>query len=60
MIKKTLYFGNPAYLSTKNEQIVIKKPSAVDDRNVEYEEFELEKTVPIEDVGICILDNFQI
>jgi hypothetical protein len=23
MIKRTLFFGNPAYLSTKNEQIVI-------------------------------------
>lgn len=60
MIKKTLYFGNPAYLSTKNEQIVIKKPTSTEDRNEENEVFELEKTVPIEDVGICILDNFQI
>ena len=24
MIKKTLYFGNPAYLSLRNEQLVIK------------------------------------
>lgn len=23
MIKRTLYFGNPAYLNTKNEQLVI-------------------------------------
>ncbi len=23
MIKRTLYFGNPAYLSLKNEQLVI-------------------------------------
>lgn len=60
MIKKTLYFGNPAYLSTKNEQIVIKKPSLDNDRLEGNDKMEVEKTVPIEDVGICILDNFQI
>lgn len=26
MIKKTLYFGNPAYLSLKNKQLVVKLP----------------------------------
>lgn len=26
MIKKTLYFGNPAYLSLSNKQLVIKLP----------------------------------
>jgi CRISPR-associated protein Cas1 len=26
MIKKTLYFGNPIYLSLKNAQLVIKLP----------------------------------
>ena len=26
MIKKTLYFGNPVYLSLKNAQLVIKLP----------------------------------
>jgi len=26
MIKKTLYFGNPTYLSLKNAQLVIKMP----------------------------------
>ncbi len=26
MIKKTLYFGNPAYLSLSNRQLVIKLP----------------------------------
>ena len=26
MIKKTLYFGNPAYLSLQNNQLVIKLP----------------------------------
>jgi CRISPR-associated protein Cas1 len=50
MIKRTLVFGNPAYLSTKNEQLVISYP------NVELET----KTVSIEDVGIIVLENSQI
>lgn len=49
MIKKTLYFGNPAYLRTRNEQLFI--------QNTETGE---EKSVPIEDIGIVILDNQQI
>ncbi|MCL2218330.1 MAG: type II CRISPR-associated endonuclease Cas1 [Chitinispirillia bacterium] len=47
MIKQTLYFGNPAYLSTKNGQIVIKTDDTVTTR-------------PIEDIGIVILDDTQI
>jgi CRISPR-associated protein Cas1 len=49
MIKRTLYFGNPAYLSTHNEQVVIKLPESED-----------KKTIPIEDTAIVILDNQQI
>lgn len=49
MIKRTLYFGNPTYLSTKLEQLVV--------RLVEQEE---EKTIPIEDIGVVVLDNQQI
>lgn len=59
MIKKTLYFGNPAYLSLKNKQLVIRFPDS--------EENESSKCVtenpvskPIEDIGIVILDNKQI
>lgn len=48
MIKRTLYFGNPAYLSFKDNQLVIKTP----DGSV--------KTAAIEDVGFVILDNSQI
>ena len=29
MIKKTLYFGNPVYLSLRNAQLVIKLPEVV-------------------------------
>ncbi|CAA9202952.1 CRISPR-associated endonuclease Cas1 [Flavobacterium bizetiae] len=50
MIKRTLFFGNPAYLSTKNEQIVISYP----DKDQEA------KTVSIEDVGVIVLENQQI
>ena len=30
MIKKTLYFGNPAYLSLRDAQLVIKLPEVVE------------------------------
>jgi len=47
MIKQTLSFSNPAYLSTSNAQLVIKTP-------------ETTTTRPIEDIGVIILDNSQI
>lgn len=49
MIKRTLYFGNPAYLSCQNSQLTITYPGTDD-----------KKTVPIEDIGIVILDHAQI
>jgi CRISPR-associated protein Cas1 len=49
MIKRTLYFGNSAYLKTKNEQLVIEMPDTGET-----------KSVPIEDIGIVILDHQQI
>ena len=48
MIKRTLYFGNPCYLKKQQEQLVI-----------EPREGEI-KTVPIEDIGMVVLDNQQI
>ncbi len=55
MIKKTLYFGNPAYLSLRNEQLVIHLPDAqgMDDASGM-------NTVPVEDIGLVMLDNRQI
>ncbi|PCE63111.1 type II CRISPR-associated endonuclease Cas1 [Sediminicola luteus] len=50
MIKRTLFFGNPAYLSTRNEQLVVRYP------NDEMPE----KTIPIEDLGFVVLENPQI
>lgn len=59
MIKKTLYFGNPAYLSCKNNQLVIEQPTK--SSNITYKETEpLKKTIPIEDIGLMVLDHQQI
>lgn len=49
MLKRTLYFSNPAYLSCSLNQL-----------NIKLVEEKLEKTVPIEDIGIVILDHPQI
>ncbi len=47
MIKKTLYFGNPAYLSISQQQLVIKSDNG-------------ERKIPIEDIGVLIIDHYQI
>lgn len=49
MIKRTLYFGNPAYLKTSNDQL-----------DIQLVETGETKTAPIEDIGLLILDNQQI
>ncbi len=56
MIKRTLYFGSPSYLRKKNNQLEIKKP---ENKNKE-EELNKVVSVPIEDIGIVILDHGQI
>ena len=58
MIKRTLYFGNPAYLSLKMKQMVVRIPQK-DDKDLPSEEDQV-RTLPIEDLGIIILDNKQI
>lgn len=50
MIKRTLFFGNPAYLSTKNDQLIVNFPG----------EEKLERSVPIEDLGYVVLEDPQI
>lgn len=57
MIKRTLYFGNPAYLSLKLKQLVVRLPQADGE---DKSEKELTRTVPIEDLGVIILDHKQI
>lgn len=53
MIKRTLFFGNPAYLSMKNAQLVIRL-------NDTQTHEEVTKTVPIEDIGVVVLEDRQI
>ena len=60
MIKRTLYFGNPAYLSLKDCQMVIRMPEIVKADLPELFETKTTKTIPIEDIGVVVLDNKQI
>ncbi len=50
MIKRTLYFGNPAYLHKSQHQLKIKVPKVEEEIG----------SIPIEDIGIVILDHSQI
>ncbi len=61
MIKKTLCFSNPAYLSMRNSQLVIKLPE-VEKADILSEEYKKmnELTRPIEDIGVVVLDHKQI
>lgn len=61
MIKKTLYFGNPAYLSLRQGQMVIRLPDIVRNETLpERMKQQGEITKPIEDIGIVVLDCKQI
>ena len=61
MIRRTLYFGNPAYLSTKYAQLEIRLPE-VEKNSTLPESFKASavKQIPIEDIGVVVLDNKQI
>ena len=61
MIKKTLCFSNPAYLSLRNRQLVIQIPE-IENNDTVTENFKKmnERTIPIEDIGVVILDNKRI
>ena len=50
MIKKTIAFTNPVYLSLKDKQLVINIP----------EDSKISKTIPIEDIGVVVLEHKQI
>lgn len=61
MIKRTLYFGNPAYLSVKLAQLEVRLPEV--EANPELpESFRTSavKRIPIEDIGVVVLDNRRI
>lgn len=61
MIKSTLYFGNPAYLSIRNNQLIIKLPE-VEKSDTLPDSFKKQSIIsrPIEDIGVVLLDNKQI
>ena len=61
MIKKTLCFSNPAYLSLRDAQLLIRLPE-VETNEILTESFkkESERTIPIEDIGVVVLDNRRI
>lgn len=49
MIKRSLFFSNPAYLSLKNKQLSVTYPNS-----------DSPLTVPVEDIGVVVLENRQI
>ena len=61
MIKKTLYFSNPAYLSLRDAQLVIKLPEVESNDNLTPEfKSQAVRTIPVEDIGVIVLDNKRI
>lgn len=61
MIKRILAFENPAYLKLRNQQMVIEIPEVVYGKGVpDNLRQEGVRTVPIEDIGVIVLDNKQI
>ena len=60
-MKQTLYFGNPAYLSIRNSQLVIKMPEVENAKSISDEMKQNSVTTkPIEDIGVLIIDHKQI
>ncbi len=57
MIKRTLYFGNPAYLHTANEQLVVEFPVPEGTEEIVKPKPHI---APLEDIGVLILDHPQI
>ena len=61
MIKRTLYFGNPAYLSVKLAQLEIRLPEVEKNNTLSrVVKDDCVKRIPVEDIGVVVLDNKQI
>ncbi|MCX7742923.1 MAG: type II CRISPR-associated endonuclease Cas1 [Flavobacteriales bacterium] len=70
MIKRTLYFGNPAYLSLRQGQLLVRLPEAeaaialaqdqLDERFTAAYQKEAVASIPIEDIGLVVLDHAQV
>lgn len=50
MLYRTIYIGNPAYLKLKDEQMEVIDPKTKEQKG----------KIPIEDLGVLVLDHFQI
>lgn len=50
MLKRTIYIGNAAYLKFKDNQLIIEEAPTK----------EIKGSVPVEDLGFLVLDNYQI
>ena len=55
MIKRTLYFGNPAYLNLKDKQMLVTFPN-----DLGHAAASGNNSIPVEDVGMVVLDSKQI
>lgn len=60
MIKKVLYFGNPAVLSLRLKQLVIGFPNDGDLPLFDDQGKRQSVTIPIEDIGVVVLDSQQL
>ena len=61
MIKRVLCFTNPAYLSLRLKQMVVEIPEVVYGKGLlDSLRQQGVRTVPIEDIGVVVLDNKQI
>lgn len=61
MIKRVVGFQNPAYLSLKLRQLVVTFPDIEKQPNVPIDvKQELVHTIPIEDIGVLVLDHKQV
>ncbi len=61
MIKRTLYFGNPSFLSLRNNQLLLRTPEI--EKHEEVKRLLPNKgeiTFPIEDLGFVVIDHPQI
>lgn len=62
MIKRTLYFSNPAYLSKKDNQLLISYPENINEAENEIKNHQRtnQNSIPIEDIGLLLLDHQQV
>ncbi|MCW3085999.1 MAG: cas1 [Bacteroidetes bacterium] len=61
MIKRTLYFGSPSYLSLTNAQLTLRLPEVEKNETLpDHYKKEVSASIPVEDIGIVVLDHKQI